>query len=238
LIDHSVKINDLLTLNPIIFPEYVLSLTKRLVKTKKYTLKINNMPRSQEQYDEIRQQKKQLIIDAALELFAENGFHATSMSQVASRAGVSKGLAYNYFESKQEILDEIVKTGFESIYSRFDLNHDGILTSDEFEYFIRKSFQTVNENRKFWKLYSTLLMQSDLSESALKKYGDRSQSIMTMLRQLIATRGSKDPDGDLLVISSLIKGALLVVISAPDFFPLKQLEDKVAEACFKLITVK
>jgi hypothetical protein len=50
--------------------------------------------------------------------------------------------------------------------------------------------------------------------------------------------GSKDPEGDLLVISSLVKGALLVVISAPDFFPLKQLEDKVTEACFRLITTK
>src|SRR5690606_28019922 len=121
--------------------------------------------------------------------------------------------------------------GFESIYSRFDLNHDGILTSAEFEYFIRNSFHTVSENRKFWKLYSALLLQSDLSDSLLKKFGDRTQTITTMLQQMISTMGSKDPYGDLLVISSLIKGALLVVISAPDFFPLRQLEDKVTEAC-------
>ena len=91
------------------------------------------MPRSQEQYDGIRKQKKQLIADAALELFSQNGYHATSMSQVAKKAGVSKGLAYNYFESKKEILDEILKTGFDSVYSHFDLNHDGILSRDEFE---------------------------------------------------------------------------------------------------------
>lgn len=196
------------------------------------------MPRSQEQYDEIRKQKKQLIMDSALELFAENGFHATSMSQVAKKAGVSKGLAYNYFESKQEILDEIIKTGFDSIYSHFDINHDGILTRDEFEHFIRNSFKAIGENRKFWKLYSAIIMQADLAESMMEKYGDRSQSIMLMLNQFIATMGSTDPEGDLMVISSLVKGALLVVISAPDFFPVQQLEDKVTEACFKLITTK
>lgn len=196
------------------------------------------MPRSQEQYDEIRKQKKQLIMDSALELFAENGFHATSMSQVAKKAGVSKGLAYNYFESKQEILDEIIKTGFDSIYSHFDLNHDGILTRDEFEHFIRNSFKAISKNRKFWKLYSAIIMQADLAESMMEKYGDRSQSIMQMLNQFIATMGSTDPEGDLMVISSLVKGALLVVISAPDFFPVQQLEDKVTEACFKLITTK
>lgn len=196
------------------------------------------MPRSQEQYDEIRKQKKQLIMDTALELFAENGFHATSMNQVAKKAGVSKGLAYNYFESKQEILDEIIKTGFDSIYSHFDLNHDGILTRNEFEHFIRNSFKAIGQNRKFWKLYSAIIMQSGIAESMMEKYGDRSQIIMQMLNQFIKTMGSKDPQGDLMVISSLVKGALLVVISAPDFFPLKQLEDKVTEACFKLITTK
>lgn len=194
------------------------------------------MPRSQEQYDEIRKQKKQLIMDTALELFAENGFHATSMSQVAKKAGVSKGLAYNYFESKQEILDEILKTGFDSIYSHFDLNHDGILTRDEFEHFIRNSFNAISKNRKFWKLYSAIIMQSDIAESMMKKYGDRSEMIMIMLNQFIKNMGSKDPEGDLMVISSLVKGSLLVVISAPEFFPLKQLENKVIEACFRLIS--
>jgi AcrR family transcriptional regulator len=190
------------------------------------------MPRSQEQYEEIRQQKKQLIMDTALELFAENGFHATSMSQVAKKAGVSKGLAYNYFESKQNILDEIINTGFDSIYSHFDLNHDGILTRDEFEHFIRNSFKAISENRKFWKLYSAIIMQSDLAESLMEKYGDRSQSMMKMLNQFISSMGSRDPEGDMMVISSMIKGALMIVMSAPDFFPVKQLEDKVTEACF------
>jgi AcrR family transcriptional regulator len=196
------------------------------------------MPRSKEQYDEIRKQKKQLIMDSALELFAENGFHATSMSQVAKKAGVSKGLAYNYFESKQDILDEIVQSGFDSIYSHFDLNQDGILTREEFEHFIRNSFKAISENRKFWKLYSTIIMQADLAESMMEKYGDRSQTIMQMLNQFIASMGSKDPEGDMMVISSLIKGALMIVMSAPDFFPLKQLEDKVTEACFRLLTNK
>ncbi|MBN2892749.1 MAG: TetR family transcriptional regulator, partial [Bacteroidales bacterium] len=36
-------------------------------------------PRSAKQFDDIRKQKKELIMETALELFAENGFHATSM---------------------------------------------------------------------------------------------------------------------------------------------------------------
>jgi AcrR family transcriptional regulator len=196
------------------------------------------MPRSKEQYDEIRKQKKQLIMDSALELFAENGFHATSMSQVAKKAGISKGLAYNYFESKQEILDGIIATGFDSIYSHFDLNHDGILTRDEFEHFIRRSIRVISENRRFYKLYTALIMQSDLTDSFVEKYSDQSKLLMMMLSQFTLSMGSKDPEGDMMVISSLLKGIILVIITAPDFFPAKQLEDKVTEACFRLITTK
>jgi AcrR family transcriptional regulator len=192
-------------------------------------------PRSAKQFDNIRKKKKEKIMETALELFAEKGFHATSMSQIAKKAGISKGLAYNYFESKQEILDQIVKTGFDSIYSHFDMDHDGILTAVEFEYFIRKSFQVISENRKFWKLYTLLLMQSDLADSILKKYSDTTAFITQALKNFIESRGSKDPEGDLMIISSLIKGATMIVISAPDYFPVKQLEEKITDACYRII---
>ena len=65
-------------------------------------------PRSAKQFKEIRKEKKDHIMEVALELFAENGFHATSISQIAKKAGISKGLTYNYFESKKELLDELI----------------------------------------------------------------------------------------------------------------------------------
>lgn len=49
-------------------------------------------------------QAKERILDAARELFAERGYHAASMLQVAKRAGVAKAALYHYFKSKQDIL--------------------------------------------------------------------------------------------------------------------------------------
>ena len=193
------------------------------------------MPRSPEQYDEIRKHKKQLIMDTALELFAEDGFHATSMNKIAVKAGISKGLAYNYFESKQEILDEIIKTGVDSIYTHFDLNHDGVLTEEEFEYFIRKSFQVISANRRFWKLFASLMMQSGLAESIQQKYGATSESIMRIMQKFLESEGSKDPLTDTLIITSMLKGALLLIITVPDYVNADKLQDKITEACFRLI---
>ncbi len=48
------------------------------------------------------------ILEAALELFAEKGFTATRMQDVAKQAGISKGTLYNYFESKEAIFRNLV----------------------------------------------------------------------------------------------------------------------------------
>ena len=162
------------------------------------------MPRTQEQFNEIRKQKRELIIDTALELFAEHGYHATTMSQIAKKASISKGLAYNYFESKQEILDEIVKKGFESVYAHFDLDHDGTLTDEEFRYFVNETFNMLTQNRSFWKLFMTLMLQTGSVESSREKYSKTSETIVTMLNRFIISAGSTNPESDVLSIAFLL----------------------------------
>ena len=192
-------------------------------------------PRSAKQYNDIRKQKKKLIMDTALGLFAENGFNATSISQIAKKAGISKGLTYNYFESKKEILDEIIQEGFDTIYSNFDLDHDGILTEEEFVHFIHTSFEIMKENLEYWKLYYSLMLQPKVAESFAGEYDEKAKPILSMLYGFISSKGSKDPEGDLMVISALMEGAYLFFITAPDLFPSETLEEKIIEACFKII---
>ena len=48
------------------------------------------------------------IEDAAIELFMENGYHATSMRQIAEHAGLALGGIYNHFKSKDEIFEGII----------------------------------------------------------------------------------------------------------------------------------
>jgi AcrR family transcriptional regulator len=51
--------------------------------------------------------KKQLILEATLALIAENGLHATPMSQISKRSGVSAGTIYHYFPSKEALINEL-----------------------------------------------------------------------------------------------------------------------------------
>src|SRR6187551_892332 len=50
---------------------------------------------------------RQAILDAALDLFAERGFHGTAVPLVAERAGVGAGTVYRYFASKEALVNEL-----------------------------------------------------------------------------------------------------------------------------------
>src|SRR5918997_2096643 len=51
--------------------------------------------------------KHRLILDAAIRVFARQGFHACRVSDIADEAGVAYGLVYHYFGSKEEILNTL-----------------------------------------------------------------------------------------------------------------------------------
>ncbi|MDY3745962.1 MAG: TetR/AcrR family transcriptional regulator [Lachnospiraceae bacterium] len=72
---------------------------------------------------------KQEILKASLKLFSVQGFEATSISQIAGAVGIRKASLYSHFESKQAILDAIVKDvleqyGEHSIFAGADWEQD------------------------------------------------------------------------------------------------------------------
>lgn len=67
------------------------------------------MPRTEETNQRIRDEQKRRIMDAARTLFAHKGFSDTKMTDIAAAAGVSYGLAYHYFASKEELFIRLVE---------------------------------------------------------------------------------------------------------------------------------
>jgi AcrR family transcriptional regulator len=124
-------------------------------------------PRTSKQFKEMREEKKTLIMDVALEHFANVGFHATTINHIAKHAGISKGLMYNYFESKEVLLNEIINRSAAEIYLYFDPDRDGYLAEGEFELFIRKVLFLLSEKRSIWRLFFQMLMQKDVRNKFL-----------------------------------------------------------------------
>ena len=81
------------------------------------------MPRGKQQFDAMRSATKEKILAAGLQLFSHKGLAATSIQEIASQAGISVGLMYHYYKSKEELFSELVQTAVsladESTQARF-----------------------------------------------------------------------------------------------------------------------
>ena len=65
-------------------------------------------------FPEYKEQAKQKIVKSAVSAFGKKGYDHTTMEDIAKETGVSKSALYTYFQSKEDILAELMKSGFET----------------------------------------------------------------------------------------------------------------------------
>ena len=171
------------------------------------------MPRTKEQFEEIRENRKQQIMEIAMTLFARDGYGHVSISMLANEAGISKGLMYNYFESKEQLLREIIETSMHEISRYFDPNQDGVLTEAEFILFIRKTFQLMKDEREYWMKFFSLIIQPNvlpiLKNSSFLISIDR---FMGMFNDYFREHDFEDPALEMLNLAVIIEGLGMIMI--------------------------
>jgi AcrR family transcriptional regulator len=64
------------------------------------------------------EERRELILDAALEVFARRGFHGSSIDEIAQAAGVSKALIYEHFPSKRDLHVSLLERNVQEIFER------------------------------------------------------------------------------------------------------------------------
>ncbi len=98
--------------------------------------------------------KKQLIIEKAVELFAENGFESTSVQQITERCGISKGAFYLYFKSKDELIIGLIDYFWSNIISDIEQSVSNEKHTDQLLYnYIYVSLSEFKKHEKFAKLF-------------------------------------------------------------------------------------
>jgi len=66
-------------------------------------------PRSKEQNEQIKDERREQLLSAALKVISHRGLAATKIGDIAAAAGLSHGLVYHYFDSKDDIFTELVR---------------------------------------------------------------------------------------------------------------------------------
>ncbi|MCB0822897.1 MAG: helix-turn-helix transcriptional regulator [Bacteroidales bacterium] len=110
-------------------------------------------------------EKQEKILKSALELFAKEGYHATSTSKVANNAGVSEGLIFRHFKNKEGLLMAILKEGENKLNELFA---DIVMESDPQEV-VRKAielpFIVPESEYEFWGLQYKLKWEIEMDYS-------------------------------------------------------------------------
>ncbi len=187
-------------------------------------------PRSKEQFEEIRQRSKKAIKEAALELFGHLGYHSTSISRIAREAGVSKGLLYNYFESKEALLEEILMDAA-AIGDR--ILEEVLTTHTEpreiLEAIIRTSFQFLRGDLHYWKLLTAVAFQTEVLEEHVPKLREKQIESQEGMIQLFEQMGHPDARREGIACSALLDGIVIQLLQMGDRFPLDDMEAYLVE---------
>ena len=147
-------------------------------------------------------EKQEKIVNAALKLFAEEGYKSTSTSKVAKEAGVSEGLIFRHFENKEGLLKAIIQLGEEQANVMLA---DIVLESDPKE-LIRKYIDlTLNVSRDqdavdFWKLQFKIKWE-------LEMYGEHKiQAIQDALEKAFEKMKYNHPKEEANLLLTLMDG--------------------------------
>jgi AcrR family transcriptional regulator len=194
-------------------------------------------PRTKEQFSEIRQKSKENIENIALELFALKGYHATSISQIAQKAGISKGLLYNYFESKEKLLDSIIMRVYDEIM-RIVQTSENLPAEKQIEQMIIQTIDHLKKNITFWRLYLFLVHQSDIQKKLAKLYEKMRIDYMNYVVKLFEEIGSSNPEMEAMMLGTMFDGIGLNYVTAPEGYPIDEMNNYLIEVFIKNKKVK
>lgn len=181
------------------------------------------MPKTKEQIKAIRTKKSKLIKNVAIELFANDGYHATSIAKIAKTADISKGLIYTYFESKEALIKEIIWEGLDSIINVFDT--DTPLTQDKFIKYIDDIFTQLKTNTHFWKLYFSILIQPAVMLLVQDKFMDLIMPFINTLVNYYQSKGVDNPMAHARLLGAVLDGVSMNYITDPETFPLDDIKN-------------
>ena len=182
-------------------------------------------PRTKQQFKEIRKTSREKILSVALELFASKGYHATSVSQIAKKAKISKGLMYNYFASKEKLLDEIIQEGFNSLAEMKYEGKRGIDPEKQLEEFIDAILDNLYSNFSYWQLYLALLIHPEIQKKFEKKMQKFRDEFIKTVASLFRKLKVKNPELEAFLLGTFFDGLVLNFMVAEDLFPIKKIKE-------------
>ncbi|MEW5548415.1 TetR/AcrR family transcriptional regulator [Peribacillus frigoritolerans] len=172
------------------------------------------MPRTPEENDRIRQASKEKIRAAAMELFMKQGYYATSISDIAKQGGISKGLLYNYYKGKEELLSEMVEARIKEVVEVMEEAFTLNTPREQLEHIINGAIDNIHQKPEVHRFYLHLQTQPE-SDEELIKYShliiEENARQFEFQCKIFESMGETEPRKRSLYFSSVLQGIMLMI---------------------------
>lgn len=185
------------------------------------------MPRSAEQNEQIRETTRAEIVAGAMRLFAQNGYAHTTTRAIAGQAGISTGLMYHYFDSKEALLEAVFESCMAILSQAFAEAYTAAEPGRRIAGLLRSMFDLLERDRDFWALFYMMRGQP----SVMELLGDSFRLWTTRLRDLFVAEftcaNHQEPILNALLLYSLVEGTIQQYLLDPDNYPLAAVTERI-----------
>ena len=183
-------------------------------------------PRNFEQNAAIKDERREQILSAALRLFAKRGFAATKISDVVEGAGMSHGLVYHYFKSKEEIFYELLKRAMqesgESILAAERMTGSPIGKIRMIASYIIGGIESYEDTAYYFMIVTHASVMEGASEENKKLLDESATGVRAMVRILKAGQEAGevregDAEGMAMAFFAALQGLAMYKLSSAAF---------------------
>ncbi len=173
---------------------------------------------------------KDSLLQAALKVFATNGYHGSSVADIARQAKVSKALFYHYFDSKNDLLVIFAKQRLEE-WTPLVENLEAIQDPKERIVFLIDFVLSELETRSDWLRFLYMLYLStegiNAMQEAMQKYKEQFDRLFIAEQRLYKDLGYADPEVEATYLRSVLQGISLEYLLSGKNYPLNAMKETI-----------
>lgn len=181
-------------------------------------------PKTREQFATIRAESRKKIMEVALELYSQKGYDATSMSQIAQKAEISKGLIYNYFDSKKALVLAILEDAMSAGSELAEGMQKAETPQEKVRFIIESAFKWITEHEAFSKTLMQLSLQVGKWPEIQNMVDQKIEGWRVHYVHLFEELGFDNPEMESYCMGALMDGIALQYLSVGDKIGIEKLE--------------
>jgi AcrR family transcriptional regulator len=183
-------------------------------------------PRTPEANESIRAESRARIMEHALALFAYQGFDRTRVREIADSAGISQGLIYNYFSSKDELLHALFERSMGDVRESF-AEAERAPRGQRSVALVRAAFEVLRRNERFWRVSYGVRLQAAVLAGLGEALQQWTTGVHRTLEGYLREDGFEEPELEAAILFALIDGVSQHYVLDPARYPLDAVAERI-----------